>query len=89
MSKYYPCIVDAYALARGTFNCAQTEIHTGFEPSWVPARPIGFPTVWERLRATWLVFTGQADALVWQGQGFLYEPFADPRTKKNIRNGAK
>jgi hypothetical protein len=35
---------------------------------WVPARSHGYPTLRYRLRATWLVFTGQADALVWPGQ---------------------
>lgn len=32
---------------------------------WIPARPLGFVSWRERLRATWLVFTGQADALIW------------------------
>lgn len=35
---------------------------------WVPARPIGFQSIWERFRATWLVWSGQADALIWPGQ---------------------
>lgn len=34
---------------------------------WVPARPIGFQSIRQRLRATWLVWTGRADALVWPG----------------------
>ena len=28
---------------------------------WVPARPIGYPSLWHRLKAAWLVFTGTAD----------------------------
>lgn len=32
---------------------------------WVMARPLPFYSVWNRLRATWLVFTGQADAFLW------------------------
>jgi hypothetical protein len=32
---------------------------------WVPARPLGRQTFTNRLRCTWLVFTGKADALVW------------------------
>ncbi len=37
---------------------------------WVPCRPEGWlgyclPT---RLRCAWLVFTGRADVLVWEGQ---------------------
>ncbi len=36
---------------------------------WVPARPLGFRSLRYRLRATWLVFTGQCDALRWpEGQ---------------------
>lgn len=35
---------------------------------WVPARPIGFQSLRHRIRATWLVWTGQADALIWPGQ---------------------
>ena len=37
--------------------------------SWVPARPMGFASIPARLRATLLVFTGRADAVIWpQGQ---------------------
>lgn len=35
---------------------------------WVPARPEGFASPWHRIKATWLVFTGRADALLWFGQ---------------------
>ena len=35
---------------------------------WVAARPLGFHSFRARLRATWLVFTGQADAVRWEGQ---------------------
>lgn len=36
---------------------------------WVPCRPIGYFTIWGRVKATWLVLTGKADALVWlEGQ---------------------
>lgn len=39
----------------------QTQVKCG----WVRARPLPFYSVWNRLRATWLVFTGQADAFIW------------------------
>lgn len=32
------------------------------------ARPEGFSSIRYRLRATWLVFTGRADALIWPKQ---------------------
>lgn len=35
---------------------------------WVPARSLSFGSPWYRIRATWLVFTGKADALTWPGQ---------------------
>lgn len=31
----------------------------------VPARPAGFASIWYRIHAAWLVWTGRADALVW------------------------
>lgn len=34
---------------------------------WVPARPEYAIGIRARLRATWLVFTGRADAVVWPG----------------------
>lgn len=35
----------------------------------VPSRPEGTRrSVWHRLYAAWLVFTGRADALMWLGQ---------------------
>ena len=39
-----------------------------FRGNWTYARPSGCPSLWQRLRAAWLVFTGRADALVW-GEG--------------------
>jgi len=35
---------------------------------WVPARPLGFASLGQRFKAGWLVFSGQADALKWDGQ---------------------
>lgn len=35
--------------------------------NWFPARPQTTFGVRARLRATWLVFTGRADAVVWPG----------------------
>lgn len=34
---------------------------------WVPARPLPGYFWRERFRATWLVWTGRADALIWPG----------------------
>lgn len=35
---------------------------------WVPARPCGYSSPIERLKAAWLVWSGRADALIWPGQ---------------------
>jgi len=37
---------------------------------WVPARPYGWQGLLlrHRLRCAWLVFTGRADVLQWEGQ---------------------
>lgn len=32
---------------------------------WVPARPLGFYSLWHRLHCAWMVFIGHADAFVW------------------------
>ncbi len=43
-------------------NELSTEVEKG---KWVPARPIGAFGIIHRLKATWLVFTGRADAVTW------------------------
>ena len=35
---------------------------------WVPCRPIGWTDIPHRLQAVWLVWTGRADVLLWEGQ---------------------
>jgi len=45
------------------------EVQAGLpDGRWVPARPEGFSSIWYRIKATWLVWTGRADALIWPGQ---------------------
>lgn len=39
----------------------------GIGQRWVPARPMGFYSIGNRLRCAWLVFTGRADAVTWPG----------------------
>ena len=41
----------------------------GINGKWVPARPVGFHSLWWNLKLAWLVFKGEADCLVWpEGQ---------------------
>jgi hypothetical protein len=49
----------------GTASC---EIKLCGVSYWVPARPLGWTSVSERLRAMWLVWTGRADVVTWPGQ---------------------
>ena len=55
----YPSITTIKAVTEGQHTTAL------INGRWVQARPLGFPSWRHRVRATWLVFTGKADALVW------------------------
>lgn len=44
------------------------QVSTQVNGQWVPARPMGFASTPRRFYAAWLVWTGRADALVWEGQ---------------------
>jgi len=44
-----------------------TDVTTCVNGKWVPARPLGYPSLRYRIRAAWLVLTGRADALIWPG----------------------
>lgn len=35
---------------------------------WVPARPVGYFSLIERIKCAWFVFTGKADVLFWPKQ---------------------
>lgn len=35
---------------------------------YVPARPLGFCSLSNRIKSAWLVFTGKADAVLWPHQ---------------------
>lgn len=61
----YPNIISVRSVIE-TASQVSTRIPPGM--AWVPARPLGFPTFRHRMKATWLVFTGRADALTWEGQ---------------------
>jgi hypothetical protein len=60
----YPNIIHVDQVLRNAKTCA-----AGLpDGRWVPARSMGFQSFGSRLRATWLVFTGRADALLWERQ---------------------
>lgn len=47
----------------------RSTVATKINGNYVPARPLGFQSVFERFKCAWLVFTGRADALIWpEGQ---------------------
>lgn len=45
-----------------------SENHVCIGGKWVDARPEGYHSFWNRLKVTWLVFTGKCDALKWDRQ---------------------
>ena len=63
--RYAPNIIHLSEQWVRSLNEAQAGLPDG---RWVPARALGFQSVFTRWRAAWLVFTGRADALIWPGQ---------------------
>jgi hypothetical protein len=59
----YPDIVNADYLVKHGTECSAC-----INGNYVAARAEGFASWRYRLKATWLVFTGKADALTWTGQ---------------------
>jgi len=48
--------------------CAKGECSAGLpDGRYVPARPRGFCSIGQRTKAAKLVFTGKADAVIWDG----------------------
>jgi hypothetical protein len=64
MSMRYPNITTVKSVIN-TANTCSCGLPDG---RYVPARPLGFMSFGFRCRAAWLVFTGKADALLWEGQ---------------------
>ena len=56
----YPNIISVRSVVE-TASQNLTKVPPGM--AWVPARPKGYPSFRQRLKAAWLVFTGKADAL--------------------------
>ena len=45
------------------------ETQADINGKWVPARPLGFFSIWHRIRCAWLAFTGACDLVRWpEGQ---------------------
>jgi hypothetical protein len=70
--RHYPQLVNAYELAdpMSIMRSCAAEIrlpHGG--RMWVPARAMGFASVFHAAKLAWGVFRGRYDALVWPGQG--------------------
>ena len=60
----YPNILTVNTVLRSARACMR-QTAGGY---WVPCRGEGFMSWRNRWRAAWLVFTGRADALVWEQQ---------------------
>jgi hypothetical protein len=64
MSMRYPNIVYVDGVIRGA-----KETSFGLpDGRYVPARALGFQSWRYRWKAAWLVWSGRADALLWEGQ---------------------
>ena len=62
-----PKIYKIEQLIDWDINELRLEETTGLH-KWRPARPLTINSLMTRLKATWLVLTGQADAVVWSKQ---------------------
>ncbi|MCY1279639.1 hypothetical protein D9M68_18100 [compost metagenome] len=68
MRKNYPSLVHVGTLTDPNQDRVAAGISTPKGIKWVPARGMGYPSFRSRVRLAWLVFTGKADALVWEQQ---------------------
>ena len=58
-----------WPLERLVTYCNEGQCQAGLpDGRWVPARPLGFCSIGNRIRCAWAVFTGRADAVEWPGQ---------------------
>ena len=62
--KPYPSV---WKLNRLVQHVNSNTEQTLFRGRYVPARPLGFQSWWERWRVALLVFNGKADAVIWPG----------------------
>lgn len=66
MTDRYPNIWELENLVR---HCVDGSVQARLpDGQYVPARPSGFCSLGQRIRAAKLVFTGKADAVAWPGQ---------------------
>ena len=63
--RFYPNIIHMSPAWDSSLNECQSQLLDG---RWVPTRALGWGGIVNRIKATWLVWTGRADALIWPGQ---------------------
>lgn len=68
MRKNYPSLVHVSTLTDANQPKTAVCLKTAHGDKWVPARGMGYPSFRSRVRLARLVFTGKADALVWEQQ---------------------
>ena len=51
-----------------SYNAISTGILVNGKLKWVPARPYSYGGLFTRIKIAWKVFTGEYDALKWEGQ---------------------
>lgn len=68
MSKKYPSLVHVATLTDSRKGQTAVCLKTPRGDKWVAARSLGYPSFRSRIRLAWMVFTGKADALIWEQQ---------------------
>lgn len=62
MSDKAPCLWHLEDLLKQS-----TTVSREVDGKYIPARPLGFMSLGNRIRLAWMVFTGKADAVIWPG----------------------
>lgn len=65
MMRQAPNIYSLRSLIKAADGTSMAGLADG---SWVPARPLGFFSMEQRLKAAWLAFAGKGDVVLWPDQ---------------------
>ena len=68
MGMNHPTLVHVASLTDLNEPKEAILLKTAHGDRWVPARPMGLSTFRNRVRLALMVFTGKADALLWEDQ---------------------
>jgi len=64
--RKYPSLYTLNELmAMGDPHSSEPKTAVQINGEWVPARFLGYPSIFRRIKLGWMVFTGKADAFTW------------------------